>query len=330
MLLIASVGSLFAYEPKTNETWTIDRGKGTYFGISYNDDNIFVSCQFHKRDKPQTVETQRSEDGAILVYDYEMRLEEIIKPKDFQLSNIHQIYCYKDKLYVTCSFDNSIAVYDILKNTWEKMIPEGIAYRDQEVNCHYNSIISKDGSLWITSNLKYGFNSQFLNPDNFLEFNDSEKWETEMIKVDPNTGKKTGSIDTTRNRGARLTHNLWEEDNKWYMCGSEGFLWDNEGNKVDLPDLKKSLIVGLPRGSIIQPVKNRKFIGVSEIAAIQDRHKGSNKILEFDFGWKLLKEYSFQNRGGLADMREPGIADLSHPSYLGKEVDIKYFSEYYN
>jgi hypothetical protein len=136
IILITTTKSLLAYDFNNDAIYTIHQGYGLYYGIAYNNEFIFVGARNNNNNEATSNEDRENERAVILVFDYALNLVEKIVPP-FQMRDIHQLYYYKNKLYITCSFDNMIAIYDF-KN-WKKWHPLEKHNKDFY---HFNSINS--------------------------------------------------------------------------------------------------------------------------------------------------------------------------------------------
>lgn len=64
-----------------------------------------------------------------------------LRPDEFPLRDVHGIACFNSKLWVSCSFDNLVAVFDTATRRWMKWYPSiDLAARDHDVN-HFNTIV---------------------------------------------------------------------------------------------------------------------------------------------------------------------------------------------
>jgi hypothetical protein len=117
------------YEP-------LHRGRGLYFGIATDGTRYFVAARGRMVSSADPAEDER---GCILVFDRAMRpLGELAAP--FPIRDLHEILWGDGKLWVTCSFDNMIAVLDESSGRWESWFPFGPTPQPPYDVNHLNSL----------------------------------------------------------------------------------------------------------------------------------------------------------------------------------------------
>jgi hypothetical protein len=119
----------------------VHSGKGLYYGLAQDGRCIYVSCR-NQTTGPYDATARAGETGSILVLDAASLLPIAeLRPEEFPLRDVHGIACFDNKLWVTSSFDNLIAVFDTAARRWMKWYPSiDLAARDRDVN-HFNTIV---------------------------------------------------------------------------------------------------------------------------------------------------------------------------------------------
>jgi hypothetical protein len=110
-------------------------------------DRIFVAAR-NNIDAFDYLNQRKNEDGVILVYTYDLRLTEVLQ-YPFALRDMHQIVYFDNKLWVTCSYENMVAVYNF--SEWTRWYPaENKEHRGSDIN-HFNSLWADESSLYVVT-----------------------------------------------------------------------------------------------------------------------------------------------------------------------------------
>lgn len=161
-LLVTTSKSVLLIDVFSKKIKKLHEGDGLYYGITTDSQNIYIGA---RKRMVSSLDPMENESGVIYKFDKNFALIEALQPEDFPLRDIHQIKFYKDKLYVTCSFDNMIAVY--FNGVWKKWYPA--KEKNKDVN-HFNSIYTQDNFIYL---LAHNFGaSEILKFDldlNFIE-----------------------------------------------------------------------------------------------------------------------------------------------------------------
>src|SRR5262249_4532647 len=144
------------------------------------------------------------ESGVVLVFDRSLRERESIAA-DFALRDMHQIRTHAGKLYVTCSFDNLVGVFD--GQSWQQWFPLGEPATElRDVN-HFNTIEIIDTNLCL------------------LAHNNGA---SEVLVFDAQT-----LLLRERFALGVQAHNIWKIGEEWCVCSSaEGKLIGTRGFEV--------------------------------------------------------------------------------------------------
>lgn len=254
---------------------------GLYYGITYSDNRIFVAAR-NNSDPFEYLDSYGQETGYILVYNYNMELKEIITPK-IGLYDLHQIMYFDNKLWVTCSFNNMVAIYNF--TSWNEWYPsENIKDRNKDIN-HFNSFwIYRENLYVLAHNFGKSEVYKFSYPNLLL---------IEKFKI------------------GNQAHNIWGYKDEIFVCDSaNGKVISNKGFCKE--------IGGFTRGVVIQD--KFYFIGTSDIAERKQRHLVNSKIFMFDNNWNQVDVFDIKENGQILDIKIPGIIDISTPLFLGKKI----------
>lgn len=283
-LLVSTSKSLLSLNAQTGEGRVIHSGKGLYYGITYSDNAVFVAARNNK-DCFNYLEKQENERGEILIFDYHMKLVDVLHAP-FALNDLHQILLFDNKLWITCSSDNMVVIYDF--NVWKKWYPsDSIEARGKDVN-HFNSLFYDGQSLYILAH----------------NLGESEIWHFSYPGLKIRNKIKIGCQG----------HNIWKRGGELFTCDSQnGVVVSAEGRQVELGKF--------PRGVVV--TEKWTVVGTSDIAERSLRNKVSSKVIVFDSLWNKMSELSIDGHGQLLDIRSPGVIDFCVPGVTGCRLEIR-------
>lgn len=264
-LLVTTSKSLLLVDTETDTYFPLHQGDGVYYGISVMDEKFYVAAQMNDDDKKLPILG-----GQILVFDRSGKLCERLKAP-FHMHDIHQIAWHEDKLYVSCTWNNMIAIYD--GTNWEQWFPSPDFKQQYDIN-HFNSFFFERDIVWI---LAHNFGESEL-----LGFSIANKKLVERIKM------------------GFFAHNIWRENGQLYVCSSKDskILGDN-GFMLELH--------GWLRG--VAFAENFRSIGSSQFAARDKRRTTDGRLLIFNNNWEKLKEIVLEGEGVVSDiMVVPGFS----------------------
>ena len=260
-LLLTTSQSFLLLDTGSGALRPLDRGHGLYYGIARHDDRIYVAARNRlvSSDVPQ-----RDERGEILIFDQALRLCGALRAP-FPLRDIHEIAWRGGKLWVTCSFDNMIALFD--GASWERWFPLGIGPDEPCDANHFNSFMFEDDRVWILAH---------------------NRGASELLAFSLHTRTLVQRV-TLGNCG----HNIWREDSQLFTCSSaEGKLLGERGFLLETG--------GFPRG--VAFAGNTRCVGISEQAERQARDFTAGKLLIFAKDWSLQNEIALPGEGLILDM----------------------------
>lgn len=137
--LVSTTHYLLAVDAEAGSVSHVHSGKGLYFGLTETPDSfIYAACR-NATEGPENESIRATERGTILVLNRKLQVVgELYAP--FPLRDVHGIACFDNQLWVTCSFDNMVAIYDLSANRWSQWYPApNPADRGRDVH-HFNTI----------------------------------------------------------------------------------------------------------------------------------------------------------------------------------------------
>lgn len=283
-LLVTTLQAFWLVDTVQRKAFKIHDEYSFYFGISFNNKQIFVCAQDSIYGKEQN-SPQRQ--GRILVFDYNLNLLDELVP-DFSMRDPHQVYCHADSLLVTGTSDEVIAIYK--NGAWKAWYPFG---DPEELSVkrtyHFNSITVLGDSLYLVGH-------------------SSGNGEVHEFKLSDRSHIRSLTV-------GRGSHNLWQSGrgDLYTMSSADGELCTLDGT-----DRYPISIGHFVRGACILP--KTYFFGVSSTTVRDMRNQSSSLIINVDLAGRNRTLYGFEGHGEILDLRAPGYKDSAHQSYLGKKI----------
>lgn len=226
-------------------------GIASYYGITWSKDNIYIvgtPVECTKLDQVRTLLLCLDKDGNTL---YNIKM-----PPKYKIAHIHQIQCYKNKLFLVDSKRNAIRIFDLADQTWSKFYPD--PSRIDKDTDHFNSIWfdANEEKIYIISHGKDNTQVGVFKPSQLWTF-------------DANT-----FVFIEKKKYGEFAHNAVKYKNKILVCSSK--------NNVILSDSEEIFLeVGPhPRGMVIH--EPYLFVGKSETAGKEWRSELTGYIEAFD------------------------------------------------
>ncbi len=146
--LVTTTHQVLAFDGH-DQFFRVHSGKGLYYGLAQDNRYFYVSCR-NQTIRPDNAAARAEETGSVLVLDALSLLPIAeFRPEDFTLRDVHGIACFDDKLWVTSSFDNSVAVFDTSVHRWTKWYPSiDVHARNRDLN-HFNTIVPDGDQIYI-------------------------------------------------------------------------------------------------------------------------------------------------------------------------------------
>ncbi len=262
-LLVTTSKSFLLMDPRSGHSHRIDEGRGLYYGIASDNRRIWVGA----RNRLVSSELPPAEErGQILIFDRHWRCD-ALPAAPFPLRDIHQILLRQNRLWVTCAFDNCIAIYDGDSHQWMEWHPLGVPQDEPKDMNHFNSLEIFDQHLCVVAHNKGDSDLLFFQlPDYTL-------------------------VNTVRL--GKQAHNVWRRGSAWATCSSgEGKLVSTDGWTVETG--------GFPRGVVF--LGEEICVGVSEIAERNQRDFTTGQLLFFDQQWRLDRSINLMDEGLVLDI----------------------------
>ncbi len=257
-LLVTTSQSLLLIDPDSGTGWRLDEGRGLYYGIAVAGEQILVAARGRLVSSSVPPAAER---GQILAFDRHWR-SSVLPDAPFPLRDMHQILLYEDQLWVTCCFDNSIAIYDSRRQTWTRWHPLGLSPGEPEDNNHFNSLAIFDQQLCVLAHNRGDSDLLFF-----------QLPERQLIATLP-LGNQA--------------HNIWRRGSAWATCSSGvGQLVSTDGWVVDTG--------GFPRG--MAWVGAETWVGISEIAERGQRDFTTSELHLFNAVWERQRRIALVNEG---------------------------------
>ncbi|HYO80749.1 MAG TPA: hypothetical protein VES20_05055 [Bryobacteraceae bacterium] len=266
VFLVSTTHHLLAIEPESTTASLVHTGKGLYFGLAADiDGRIYVGCR-NAVAGPESAEVRAAERGSILVFDPRLELVgEITAP--FALRDVHGIACFDDRLWVTCSFDNFIAVHDLSSGRWTRWYPAPDATEPGCDSHHFNTVKFLDGEVWLVAH-RFG-------PSEMLRFTYPDL-----------------QLDSAVSLGV-MAHDIFNFGGAPATCSSgEGVLVNTRGERLRTGSF--------PRG--MAEDTRGKLLGLSLNAPRAERHTQSAVLRWFTPEWRFESDYLLPGAGMVLDI----------------------------
>lgn len=283
MILLATTNNAFwAIDTDRERAYQIDDRFGFYYGITFNEDQVFVVAQNSVYGKE--LETP-DRSGCILVFDKNLKLQDEIEAP-FIMRDAHQLYCFKNKLWVTATWNNFIVIYD--GKNWETWHPFGPPENSAAPDTHHiNSILVDDEKIYLAGHGRDGGQVHIFKTDD----------KSHLVTHDMGQG----------------SHNVWKSGDQIFSMSS------NNGELIDLSGNGYPIAPGnFIRGAVI--LSDRRFFGTSSKTDRQSRNSSNSMIVETSMTGKRLRTLGINGFGEMLDVRAPGEVDVAHPSYVGPKI----------
>ncbi|MCK7594462.1 hypothetical protein [Pseudomarimonas salicorniae] len=260
-LLVTTSRSLLLLDPHSGEQDTVHSGKGLYYGIDVGPHDVLVAA----RNRMVSSEVPREHERAeILVFSRELTLTDSMTAP-FPMRDVHQLRRIGERLYVTCSFDNFVAVHQA--GEWTRWYPLGRNLdRTGDVN-HFNTIHPIGETIGVVAH-NFG-------PSEILLFEEASLNLLNRLPL------------------GQQAHDLWMEEDALFLCSSaEGSLRSTRGHEVRTGKF--------PRG--VCRSDGVTYVGLSEIAERGMRDLTRGEIVAFDASWSELRRYDLGEVGLVLDI----------------------------
>lgn len=292
--LITTTHHLLAFDGKSR-FFRVHSGKGLYYGLATDGDSVFVGCR-NQTDGPNDADLRAKENGSILVLDARtLQIKGELRPAHFPLRDIHGIGWRDGKLYVTCSFDNMVAVCDLAENQWTQWFPSpDPSARGRDVH-HFNTVVVRADRIELLAHNN--------GPSHLLVYD-----------------RETLELCAVSRLGVE-SHDIFELPDGLATCSSgEGMLVGHSGWALRTGAFPRGVMLG----------DERLLVGLSELAPREKRHEATGIVREFTPDWRFQTDYVLRGVGMiLTILKLPGAraSVTSFPAYeRGTRLEKKYNS----
>jgi hypothetical protein len=269
--LVTTSHALLSVDSTTGAIEPVHVGSGLYYGIANDGTNFYVAAR-----RRLVSEVRADERGQILVFDRELNLIDSWEP-DFPLRDMHQILWWRDRLWITCSYDNLIVSTD--GHDWQRWYPLGEPQAEPFDRNHFNSLTAHGDDLIVVAH-NHGKSA--------LLFFDAEN--LALRKLIP-LGKHA--------------HNVWRQEDEWVTCSS--------GKQRLIGSRGFKLKTGwFPRGYAVKD--NEIVIGLSERSERYGRDLSCGAINIYDSKWQLRKHLDLGRCGLVLDIHPLALSVESNAS----------------
>lgn len=286
--LIATTHHLFVLD-ENNQVYRLHTGKGLYFGLTTDGKHIFVACR-NEVDYSRCLQSR----GDILILDaISLKIVDTLNA-NFALRDMHGIAYIDNKLWVTCSYDNLIAIYDFAEKKWTKWYPAPDPQaRDCDVN-HFNTVELVNDKIGIIAH-NFGYSDFLFYDKNTLDLISIKKF-------------------------ANQAHNIFMINNVLATCSSANGLLMSMDDWV----LRTG---GYPRG--VGQGKKSILIGISVVLNRGLRGNASGVLRQLNKKWHYMRDYVLPNVGEITAIL-PISPNKKALSSFEKWADVKHYIMEYN
>ena len=225
LLLLTTTMALWVLDPATGCAWQINTGRGVYYGLSFDEERIYVACR-----EASYLGDKESENNAILCLDRNLRVVDTLRPPR-PIRDVHQIFCHRGILYVCATYEDAVFACRLATGKWEVWHPFG---EDEAAACdqhHVNSILVRDDLLLLAGTKPGGWFARF----------------------DP----RRQPLDGGKRPLGSDTHNVWLEGEEVFVCSSsEGAMLSSAGARRAIRS--RAWLRGISR------IEDRVFLGVTQ------------------------------------------------------------------
>jgi len=257
-------------------------GIASYYGITWNKDNIYIvgtPYECTRLDQVRTLLLCLDKDGNTL---YDINI-----PPQHKIAHVHQIQCYKNKIFLVDTKHNAIRIFDLAYRTWSKFYPDP-SRTDKDTN-HFNSIWfdRNEERMYIVSHGKDNTQVGVFNPSQLWTF-------------DANDFSLVSKYEY-----GEYAHNAVSYKDRMLVCSSKNGVILSSPEEVFLKASPH------PRGIVIH--EPYLFVGKSETASKEWRSTLTGYIEVFNLStMKSIGEITIPNIGQVYEIRCLNQDDIAH------------------
>lgn len=261
-LLATTSYSLLLLDAETGAVERLHHGAGLYYGIAASPTFYYVAARHRLVSSGAPPE---EENGEILVFNRRFQL--IARwQAPFPLRDVHEIRYRQGQLWVTCSFDNLVAIRRP-DGSWQRWHPLGEPQGESRDRNHFNSLYFEGPRVWVLAHNR--------GPSELLAFDIASRARLDTVPL------------------GRQAHNIWRQGGELRTCSSaEGRLVGHQGFAVETG--------GFPRG--IARLEDGYAVGISEIAERRERDLSTGQVAFYDAAWRERGRVRLPGEGLVLDL----------------------------
>jgi hypothetical protein len=268
--VVSTTHHLLALDPESHTLWRIHSGAGLYFGLAEGANGLlYVACRNTVLGSDND-QVRASEEGTILVIDHKFRVCDELRPV-FPLRDVHGIACFDGRVWVTCSYDNMVAVYDLSTRDWNRWYPSpDPSHRGRDVH-HFNTIRYIGGQICLLAH---------------------NSGPSELLLYDYPSLRFHSVIPL-----GHASHDLFMFENDIATCSSgDGWIVSRSGRRLRTGNF--------PRG--VATTLDGNLLGLS-MCSPRDKRPLQNGILRwYAPGWRFKADFFLRNVGMVLDILSIG------------------------
>jgi hypothetical protein len=260
--LVTTSRSILHVDVATRAVSAVDRGAGLYYGVAEYAGQFYIAA---RRRMVSSDVPAGDERGEIVVLNRTLsKIDTLSAP--FPLRDMHEIAWHKAKLWVTCAFDNMIAIFD--GHNWQRWYPLGKPASEPYDRNHINSLHFEYDTVVL---LTHNWGSSVLH----------------FFALDTLVQEREIAL-------GRQAHNIWHEGGEYRTCSSgEGRLLGDKNFCVQTG--------GFPRG--VAKSDGMICVGVSEWAERGQRDFTTGFLRFFSADWRNLFDLALPGEGLILDIQ---------------------------
>jgi len=291
LFLVTTSQHLLLLDVNNRTVHRVQSGRGLYYGLCLHEGRIVAACRNRLPSKDDM--GRELERGSILFFNHQLEMEAEVSPP-FPLRDLHGIASVDGSVWITCSFDNLIAIFDTVSQSWRKWYPSpDSSERDRDVH-HFNTIARRGDRLVLLAH-NWGQSQAFFYKYPSLE------------------------LESVRPLGVQA-HNLFLAEDSLATCSSaQGLLVAESGWQLRTG--------GFPRG--IATDGDFKLVGLSRTATRDERSNLDAVIRVFDRDWRFLTDYLLCRVGMVLDIL-PLDLESAPLANLDQWSDVQVYDGEYN
>jgi len=290
LFLISTTNDLLLLDLQADRLYQVDSGNGLYYGICHHAGAVYALCR-HSVRGPEDPTVRSAESGSLLVFDSRLQLQEKLRP-EFPMRDVHGMAVIDQQLWITCSYDNLVAIFDLRTKRWSQWYPSpNPEARCTDVN-HFNTVALMDGRLCVVAH-NFGQSQLF-----FYEYPSRQLISSVALGYE--------------------AHDVFRIHKRLATCDSaHGALVSIDGSQIRTG--------GFPRGVCI--TEEEILLGISMTTQRSQRHLMSAILRRYTKDWVFQADYVLEEAGMILAVERLPEFD---PSHLSPWPHVKKFCHIYN